>query len=304
MKILEKELKDSVRAIHAGLKSVFCHIDLEVHQQEFKEILKLQFGSSARLERLERWVDAVITSNAPLHPMVFAAVLMGFPMVPGVDEVGLDAEAAAFLDMYSTDPDLDDLREEFRPRLKERLDGWYRLSASFKGPINNAMLTRVYSIAVELMPFLGAQDAVDQLLNKLSSQISLPFHFFLNWLYISLGRLGERPSKSHIFGALESLYFFCNTQRKKIFKAEKAARRTNGKAAAGGSMNQPQGAAPPPPVSSPPTPQSQPSQPPPTATVNTPTFTFHLGPGSLSSSSLWGSPSSMAPPFGGMDDVD
>ncbi|RDB20271.1 Bifunctional epoxide hydrolase 2 [Hypsizygus marmoreus] len=211
--ILEKELNDTTREIHASIASVFSHVDLDIHKKEFAEILKLRVGTSARADRIERWVDAIDTSSAPMHPMAFAAMMMGFPLAPGMDEGGPDAELAAFLDLDQSDadPDLEDLREEFRPKLKERFDAWHQLSMSFKTSLSTPLLTRVYSKAVELMPFLRAPDVVDQMIRKLS----------------------ERPSKNHICLALETLSSFCKVQRKKISSKTDKQRRSGEKSANG-----------------------------------------------------------------------
>ena len=70
-----------------------------------------------RQDRIERWVDAVSTPglNNP-NPMAFAAMVMGLPITPTME--GLDEMELSYLEMDPSDPDLEDLREEFRPRLK------------------------------------------------------------------------------------------------------------------------------------------------------------------------------------------
>lgn len=164
--LIEKELNDCVRCIHAATKSTFCHMNLVIHKKEFAEILKLRLGTQARRDRIERWVDAIISSAAPMNPMAsFAAMMMGLPMAPGMEEGGLDAELA-FLDLDGSDSDLEDIREEFRPRLKDRFVGWCELAASFKRIGSAAVLSRVYTNAVTMMPFIQAHDAVQQMLDK------------------------------------------------------------------------------------------------------------------------------------------
>ena len=79
---------------------------------------------------------------------------------------GLEAEVGAFLDMYGGDPDLDELREEFRPRLKERFDGWVRVSTGIAKGGAMGVTGRVYQKAVERMPFLKGADVVEAMLSK------------------------------------------------------------------------------------------------------------------------------------------
>ncbi|KIK50726.1 hypothetical protein GYMLUDRAFT_252717 [Collybiopsis luxurians FD-317 M1] len=87
----------------------------------------------------------------PLHPIAFAAMMVGFPVPvplngsnidendPDTDEGGLFSfrgmgmGGMGLLDMDPDDPDLDDVREELRPRLKERFEGWVEAAMKIKG---------------------------------------------------------------------------------------------------------------------------------------------------------------------------
>ena len=60
--ILQEELEDSLRAIHATVRSCFSHIEEESNKKEILEILKLPPKSSPRKERLEQWSEQVITN--------------------------------------------------------------------------------------------------------------------------------------------------------------------------------------------------------------------------------------------------
>lgn len=163
LEILEKELLDTVHAIRAAVQSSFCHVDEPRHKDEITRIMKLTMGSQQRADAIERWVETVATpSSAALHPVALAAMMMGFP-TPGIEE-GDDAEVFAFLDMHQADPDLEDLREEFRPKLKARFDGWIETAGSLKG--GGAVLIKVYVKMVEVMPFLRAIDIVEEMLNR------------------------------------------------------------------------------------------------------------------------------------------
>jgi hypothetical protein len=92
--------------------------------------------------------------------MAFAAMAVGLPVSSGIS--GEDPELAAALDMDQFDPDLEDLREEFRPRLKARFDGWCKVAARIEG--GSAIMIKAYAKVVELMPFLRASDVVEEML--------------------------------------------------------------------------------------------------------------------------------------------
>ncbi|KAF8164753.1 hypothetical protein B0H34DRAFT_209831 [Crassisporium funariophilum] len=201
---LEKELEDSMRAIYATVGSCFSHIEEDRNKKELLAILKLPSGSSARKERMESWSEQVATTSA-MHPMAFAAAMIGLPMMPGMDE-GEDADLLHFVDLDPSDPDLDDLREEYRPNLKGRFDGWVQLAQAIKG--GNVMLAKLYLKAVELMPWLRGADAVAELMN----------------------RLRERPNKNHVVEALSNFSAFGKTQRKKLNLARAEQQRRTAKA--------------------------------------------------------------------------
>lgn len=162
LRIAEKELNDVVLAIRAAVHASFFKIQEKTHLDEFAEICKLRMSSQARRDRIERWVDAIVTPGTiTMHPMAFAAMMMGFPIGHGAD--GDDADPAGYLDMDG-DPDLEDLREEFRPKLKERFEGWTPTTSTMKGGSN--ILNRVYYKVVELMPFFKAPDFVEEMLSR------------------------------------------------------------------------------------------------------------------------------------------
>lgn len=171
LEILEKELLDTVHAIRAAVQSSFCRVDEPRHRDEVTRIMKLTMGSQQRADAIERWVEGVATpSSGALHPVALAAMMMGFP-TPGIEE-GDDGEVFAFLDMHHADPDLEDLREEFRPELKKRFDTWIETAGSIKG--GGAILVKVYVKMVEVMPFLRAIDIVEEMLNR--------YVFFFVWV--------------------------------------------------------------------------------------------------------------------------
>ena len=164
LQILEKELNETARTIRAALQSCFCNVEEVDHQEELTQIIKLQSGTRQRRDRIERWVDAVITPGSPpVNPVVFAAMMFGLPMVPGMDD-GDDPDPLGYLDLNPTDPDFEDLREEFRPMLKERFECWNETAMTVKG--GPGVLIKLYSKLVELMPFLRASDVVDEMIGR------------------------------------------------------------------------------------------------------------------------------------------
>ena len=162
--ILEKELADSLRAIYISIRGAFSKVDDESYKREIGEIMKLRTGSHARRDRITRWTEDVMTSSSgPMHPMAFAAMMFGIPIGPDAGD-GDDAEFINFLDLDHSDPDLDDLREEFRPKLKDRFEGWYLLAQTMRG--GSAASYKIYTQATEMMSFLKAPDAVAEMLNR------------------------------------------------------------------------------------------------------------------------------------------
>ncbi|THH17576.1 hypothetical protein EW146_g3246 [Bondarzewia mesenterica] len=198
--IVEKELLDTARGIKAALLSPFVHMLDPQKLVEMKQITALLPGSSTRQDRVEQWVDSVTTpgSNAP-HPMAFAAMMMGIPL-PAADAV--DPDPMGFLELDQNDPDLEDLRDEFRPKMKERFEGWRETAVLVGG--GSTTLVKVYKEVVQMMPFLEAGDIVDEILNRLS----------------------DKPSKHHVCDALEEVHAFVKKQRKKLaIAADKLRRR-------------------------------------------------------------------------------
>ncbi|KAH0586859.1 hypothetical protein H2248_005703 [Termitomyces sp. 'cryptogamus'] len=208
LEILERELLDTIRAIHAALTAVFGLVDHTEHKIDVEEILKLRAGSSERKDRIQRWVDSILTHAAPMNPVAFAAMMMGFPMAAAVEEGGHEDPAGFLDDIDHADPDWEELKEEFRPPLKERFDGWCQLTAMWKETTNKTALGNVYAKAVQIMPYLRGADIVEHL----------------------IVRLTELHGKTHIARALQSLSNFCIFQRKKITTAANKQRRAAGRA--------------------------------------------------------------------------
>ena len=223
--ILERELDECIRAIHATVRSCFSHIEEEENKKDLLEILKLRTGTAPRKDRVAQWAERVVTSSGHFLPMAFAALMMGLPMMPGGDE-GDDADFLNFVDWDQNDSDLDDLREEYRPNLKAIFDGWVHIAQGMRG--GPSVLSKMYSKAVALMPWLRGPDVVNEMVVKF-----VMFIFSRPRLIKGTHRLRERPNKGHVLEALVNLSSFAKIQRKKISMAQENQRRAGGKTQAG-----------------------------------------------------------------------
>ncbi|KAE9399815.1 hypothetical protein BT96DRAFT_1019281 [Gymnopus androsaceus JB14] len=181
LKIIETELNETVHSIHLLLQSCFKGITEETHLAELKRVLKLQLASQQRIDR------AIGCSDDDGNP----------PPGLGDDD---DGDTMGYLE-DPDDPDLEDLREELRPRLKTRFLGWEAVAVATKGGAN--VLAKVYNKMVEDMPFLLGSDITDAMIL----------------------RLNDRPSKEHIMDSLEELQIFAKEQKRK--KALRKKRNTN-----------------------------------------------------------------------------
>lgn len=207
LQIMETELLEAIRAIQAAVASVFGNIDAEVSKQDLEAILKLR-GGPERQDRIHRWVDAIVTSAPQPSTMALAAMMMGFPIV---DEGGQEDVTSFLDDVEPRDRDWDELKEEFRPPLKERFDGWYQVADNFKDTAIQTALGRLYFKTVEMMPFMRSADVSEHM----------------------TFRLTELPGKVHIARGLQALNSFCVIQRKQINAAANKQRRAAKKAGAG-----------------------------------------------------------------------
>jgi hypothetical protein len=147
-----------------ALRAPFARLDEPAHADAVPQILRLRTGSAARGERVAAYVDAVVAPGAPANPMAFAAMMMGFPLGGALADEMNEQDPMSYLDMDRDDPDLEDLREEFRPRLKERFDGWVATGRRMDGGQN--VLMKVYEELIETMPFLRGNDIVDEMIGR------------------------------------------------------------------------------------------------------------------------------------------
>ncbi|KAF8185134.1 hypothetical protein BJ912DRAFT_803004, partial [Pholiota molesta] len=203
IQILEKEANECLRAICGLIRSCFANIETDANKKDMREILKLRNPSPERKARVQDWVDHVMSaSSGQMHPMAFAAMMMGLPMMPGMDD-GDDADILSYVDLDQDDPDLDDLRDTYRPNLKAIFEGWVHVGQTLKG--GSLVLAKLYLKALEMMPWLRAADVVEEMAN----------------------RLRERPNKNHVLEALLKLSTFAKQQRKKLAQARTELQKRN-----------------------------------------------------------------------------
>ncbi|KAF9236903.1 hypothetical protein BU15DRAFT_63625 [Melanogaster broomeanus] len=215
LSIAQEELIAVSDALLAAVHFSFCNITTEAYKTELTQILALRQDSLTRRNRVERWVTNIRTPQVDTaHPMALAALMMGMPLPPGMEGAD-EGDVLGYFEIESDDQEMEEFREEFRPNLKGRLQGWVETVTPIKG--GSAMLLKVYSKVIEDMPFLNASDIVEEM----------------------SARLSERPSKHHVCDALEAFRDFCKKQRKRAFvnskKEAKEGRATNASNPASGS---------------------------------------------------------------------
>jgi len=126
---------------------------------------------------------------------------------------GMPVEELNMLDLDKDgDPDLEDLREEFRPQFKARFEGWLGATLTIGKP--DQVFRAVYEELVVLMPFIRDSCIVDEM----------------------LGRLSDKPSRLHIYDGLETIHSFVKTEvckeQAQLEKRKRKEARGRGKAAA------------------------------------------------------------------------
>ena len=161
--IAEEELHDVLFVFRSAIRLCFCNIDSEANKAEIKQILALRSDALARRTRVERWVKGIATPRGDTsHPMALAALMIGLPLPPG--EGTDDGDILGYMDLDGDEPDVEELREEFRPNIKARLQGWVDTVSSIKD--GRAVLLKVYRKILVDMPFLNAKDVVEEMLAR------------------------------------------------------------------------------------------------------------------------------------------
>lgn len=89
---------------------------------------------------------------------------MGFP--PGFEPDDTEEpDPFMFSGIKEGDPDYEDLREEWRPRLKDRFEGWVKEAELLK-PGGPELLTRLTKTIGETMPYTRGSDIVDEMIAR------------------------------------------------------------------------------------------------------------------------------------------
>ncbi|KAI0751841.1 hypothetical protein C8Q80DRAFT_1159709 [Daedaleopsis nitida] len=204
--VIEKELLDTAAAVRSALVAPFSLLETAENRAEIEHILKLRPSAAGRQDRIERWVDAISTpgSNNP-NPVALAAMVMGIVM-PALDGME-DADPLNYLDLDPNDPDMEDLRDEFRPRLKQRFEGWTTTANVVRG--GPSILVKVYKELTKTMPYLRMSDVVEEM----------------------LGRLADKPSKQYLIDAVDALSAFVKIQRRKLATLKTEQKRRSNAAA-------------------------------------------------------------------------
>lgn len=218
--IAEEELSDVTRVFHAAVRFSFCNISSETNKTELTQILALRRDSLNRRTRVERWVKGVVTPQVDTaHPMALAALMMGIPLPPGVEGTD-EGDILGYFEVDGDDPEMEDLREEFRPNIKARLQGWVDTAVAIKG--GPALLLKMYAKVVADMPFLKASDIVEEMAARYVASASSRRTFFDG----SDSRMADRPSKLHVSDALEAFRDFCEKQNQKVAAVRAKVART------------------------------------------------------------------------------
>ena len=162
LRILETELVDTTRAIRHALLQTFSQMESPANREELTQIIKMRTGAPGRRGRVEGWVDSATTPGADQpNPMMLAAMVMGIGPMAGL---GPDDDPYTYLDLDPNDPDLAELRSEYRPELKKRFEGWADLGLVMKaGPTS---LLGLYRKIIEILPILRAPDVTDEMISR------------------------------------------------------------------------------------------------------------------------------------------
>jgi hypothetical protein len=185
LKICQDQLLTIGRELRAELCLPFSRLYDPARVAELETILKQQ--SISRRGNIESWVTAISTP-APSHPnpMTFAAMMMGLPIPLAGGELGGIEEMNMFDLEKDPDPDLDDLREEFRPQFKSRLEGWFGTTLEIGKP--DQVFRAVHDELLTMMPFLSDDEIIDEMLSRYVSS------------FCSSYRASQYPSPSHACG--------------------------------------------------------------------------------------------------------
>jgi hypothetical protein len=163
MKICQDQLLAIARELRAELCLPFSRLYDSARMSELETLFKQ--NPISRRANVESWVNAIETPTPNLahpNPIAFAAMMIGIPVPVG--ELG-GVEEYNGLDLgKERDPDLEDLRDEFRPQFKNRFQGWLGATLTIGKP--DQVFRSVYTELLTMMPFLRDSDIIDEMLNR------------------------------------------------------------------------------------------------------------------------------------------
>lgn len=171
LRYAESAFRDTIQNVHNAIRGTFIRIEEDQYVRYLEEqVLKLKQGTATRKEHLEEWAGNVISppSAGMLHPFAFAAMMMGMPPFPGTDMAGDDEDDESailgFVNLDQADPDLRELKEEFRPDLKESLEIWIELMhVTQKG---RTIASKLYLEFSQKMPWMKAGDVMEEMIKR------------------------------------------------------------------------------------------------------------------------------------------
>ncbi|KAF8573983.1 hypothetical protein K439DRAFT_1665615 [Ramaria rubella] len=207
LKVVSRELRDCVQTMHSLIiNAAYGNVEEVENKERLEEVMRMRFGTAQRQEAVEHWVDSVATASGAGNPLTFAAFLMGFP--PGFEPEDTDEpDPFLFSGVKEGHPDYEDLREEWRPPLNERFQGWV-VQAEALGREGEGLLGQIAKLINERMPYARGSDIMDEMIS----------------------RLQDKPTKYHISDALDAISGFIKTQKHKMLvERNKAEKRRKGK---------------------------------------------------------------------------
>ena len=161
LSIVEEEILDVTSVFRAAIHCNFCFVDSEGNRTELLQILTLRRDSLTRRSRVSRWVKGIVTPQVETtHPMALAALMIGLPLPPGANNDD-ESDMLGYFELEGDEPEIEELREEFRPNIKARLTGWLDTATAIKG--GPALLMKLYARIVNEMPFLKGNDLVEEM---------------------------------------------------------------------------------------------------------------------------------------------
>jgi hypothetical protein len=166
-KICQDQLLVIAREFRAELCLPFSRLYDSARMSELEALLKQ--SPISRKANVESWVTTISTPNSGHqgHPnaMAFAAMMMGLPVPVVGGELG-GVEELNGLDLGKEgDPDLEDLRDEFRPQFKNRFQGWLEATLTIGKPADQ-VFRAVSTELLTMMPFLRGSDIVNEMLDR------------------------------------------------------------------------------------------------------------------------------------------